>query len=178
MNDRPVIEGKAAELRQAFDRSFASPPSDAAAEVDDLLTIRVAGDPYAIRLRDIAGVVSGRRIVPVPSATPDLLGLAGIRGGVVPVFGLGSILGYGATDAPGWMVLCGVEDAIAIAFSALGGYVRLPRASFHADEQMRGTGRFLQDVVTTTDGICAVISVPTIVASIRNRLGTHQPARE
>src|ERR1039458_9829099 len=57
---------------------------------DDLL-----GNPYAIRLRDIAGIVAGPKVAPVPAVTLDLLGLAGIRGGVVPVFGLASILGYG-----------------------------------------------------------------------------------
>jgi chemotaxis signal transduction protein len=95
MNETPLVESKAAELRQAFDLSFALPPPPASQEVEDLLTIRVAGDPYAIRLGDIAGMVAGRKVVPVPAVTLDLLGLAGIRGGVVPVFGLASILGYG-----------------------------------------------------------------------------------
>ena len=57
MNQRvkDSIDGnKAAQLRQDFDRTFALPPSLAAPEVEDLLAIRVAGDPYAIRLLDIA----------------------------------------------------------------------------------------------------------------------------
>ena len=77
------IEGnKAAQLRAAFDCTFALPPSLASPEFEDLLTIRVVGDPYAIRLGDIAEVVTDRSIVPVPAVTPDLLGLAGIRGGI------------------------------------------------------------------------------------------------
>ena len=79
MNQIPAVESKAAELRQAFDLSFALPPPQELVEVEDLLTIRVAGDPYAIRLRDIAGMVAGRKVVPVPAVTPDLLGLAGSR---------------------------------------------------------------------------------------------------
>ena len=73
------VDTRPATLRQAFDRSFALPPSQASQEVEDLLTIRVAGDPYAILLRDIAGMVTGPRVVPVPAVTPDLLGLAGSR---------------------------------------------------------------------------------------------------
>src|ERR1039458_7695948 len=95
MNEPQLVESKAAALRQAFDQSFALPPPPASQEVEDLLAIRVAGNPYAIRLRDIAGIVAGRKVVPVPAVRLDLLGLAGIRGGVVPVFGLASILGYG-----------------------------------------------------------------------------------
>jgi purine-binding chemotaxis protein CheW len=128
MNETPMIENKAAELRQAFDLSFALPPPQASQEVEDLLTIRVAGDPYAIRLCDIAGMVTGRKVVPLPAATLDLLGLAGIRGGIVPVFGLSSILRY--------------------------------------------------QVASTDVGVRAVISIPLVLATIRNRIGHHRPAKE
>ena len=84
---------KADQLRQAFDRSFAMPPSMSSPEDEDLLMIRVAGDPYAIHLLDIAEIVTDRRVVSIPAVTPHLLGLAGIHGSIVPVFGLASILG-------------------------------------------------------------------------------------
>jgi chemotaxis signal transduction protein len=179
MNETPVVESKAAEFRQAFDLSFALPPPQAAHEVEDLLTIRVAGDPYAIRLRDIAGMVAGRRVVPVPAVTLDLLGLAGIRGGVVPVFGLASILGYGqAPGSPRWMILCGAEEPIALAFSDFEGYLRLPKSSLHADENLRATRQCVNQVASTDAGVRAVISIPLVVATIRNRIGHNRPAKE
>ncbi len=177
------IEGnKAAQLRQAFDRTFALPPSQASPEVEDLLTIRVAGDPYAIRLLDIAGIVTGRRVVSVPAVTPDLLGLAGIRGGIVPVFGLSSILGYGPDPgSPRWMILCGSEEPIALAFSDFEGYLRLPMSALHADESFRATRehvKYVNQVATTPDGVRAVISIPLIMATIRNRISQHRPTKE
>lgn len=177
------IEGnKAAQLRQAFDRTFALPPSLASPEVEDLLTIRVAGDPYAIRLLDIAGIVTGRRVVSVPAVTPDLLGLAGIHGGVVPVFGLSSILGYGPDPgSPRWMILCGSEEPIALAFSDFEGYLRLPTSALHADENFRATRehvKYVTQVATTPDGVRAVISVPLIMAAIRNRISQHRSTKE
>jgi purine-binding chemotaxis protein CheW len=179
MNETPVVESKAAELRQAFDLSFALPPPQASQEVEDLLTIRVAGDPYAIRLREIAGMVAGRRVVPVPSVTLDLLGLAGIRGGVVSVFGLASILGYGqAPGSPRWMILCGVEEPIALAFSDFEGYLRLPKSSLHADENLRTTRQYVNQVASTEAGARAVISIPLVVATIRNRTGHKRLAKE
>ena len=181
LNDN--IEGnKVAQLRQAFDRTFALPPSLASPEVEDLLTIRVAGDPYAIRLLDIAGIVTGRRVVSVPAVTPDLLGLAGIHGGIVPVFRLSSILGYG-TD-PGslrWMILCGSEEPFALAFSDFEGYLRLPTSALHADENFRATRehvKYVNQVATTPDGVRAVISIPLIMATIRNRISQHRPTKE
>jgi purine-binding chemotaxis protein CheW len=179
MNETRVAESKAAELRQAFDLSFALPPPQASQEVEDLLTIRVAGDPYAIRLRDIAGMVAGRRVVPVPAVTLDLLGLAGIRGGVVPVFGLASILGYGqAPGSPRWMILCGAEEPIALAFSDFEGYLRLPKSSLHADENLRTARQYVDQVASTEAGARAVISIPLVVATIRNRIGHNRPAKE
>ena len=181
MNQAP-IDSKSAKLRQAFDHSFALPPSQASPEVEDLLTIRLAGDPYAIHLRDIAGMVAGRRVVPVPAVTPDLLGLAGIRGGIVPVFGLASILGYGpAPGSPRWMILCGTEEPIALAFSDFEGYLRLPTSALHADENFRATRqhvKYVNQVASTQGGVRAVISIPLIVATIRNRIGHHRPAKE
>ena len=179
MNEIPVVESKAAELRQAFDLSFALPPPQASQEVEDLLTIRVAGDAYAIRLRDIAGIVAGRRVVPVPAVTLDLLGLAGIRGDVVSVFGLASILGYGqAPGSPRWMILCGAEEPIALAFSDFEGYLRLPKRSLHADENLRATRPYVNQVASTETEARAVIGIPLIVATIRNRIGHHRLAKE
>lgn len=179
MNEIPVVESEAVELRQAFDLSFALPPPQASQEVEDLLTIRVAGDPYAIRLRDIAGIVAGRRVVPVPAVTLDLLGLAGIRGDVISVFGLASILGYGqAPGSPRWMILCGAEEPIALAFSDFEGYLRLPKSSLHADENLRTTRQYVNQVASTDAGTRAVISIPLVVATIRNRTGHNRLAKE
>jgi len=177
------IEGnKAVQLRQAFDRTFALPPSLASPEVEDLLTIRVAGDPYAIRLLDIAEIVTGHRVVSVPAVTPDLLGLAGIRGGIVPVFGLSSILGYGPdSGSPRWMILCGSEEPIALAFAEFEGYLRLPASALHADENFRATHehvKYVNQVASTPDGVRAVISIPLIMATIRNRISQHRPTKE
>jgi purine-binding chemotaxis protein CheW len=179
MNEISVVESKAAELRQAFDLSFALPPPQASQEFEDLLAIRVAGDPYAIRLSDIVGIVAGRRVIPVPTVTLDLLGLAGLRGDVVSVFGLASILGYGqAPGSPRWMILCGAEEPIALAFSDFEGYLRLPKSSLHADENLRTTRQYVNQVASTEDGARAVISIPLVVATIRNRTGHNRPAKE
>ena len=181
LNDS-IEDNMAAQLRQAFDRTFALPPSGVSPEAEDLLTIRVAGDPYAIRLLDIAEIVTERRVISVPAVTPDLLGLAGIRGGIVPVFGLSSILGYGPDPGPPrWMIICGAEEPIALAFSDFEGYLRLPSSALHADENFRATRehmKYVNQVASTPDGVRAVISMPLIMATIRNRISRHRPTKE
>ena len=173
---------KAAQLRHAFDGMFALPPSPATPENEDLLMIRVAGDPFAIRLGDIAEIVTDRSIVAVPAVTPDLLGLAGIHGGIVPVFGLSSILGYGPDPgSPCWMILCGAEEPIALAFSDFEGYLRLPASALHADENVRAPReqvKYVNQVASTPNGARAVISMALIMATIRNRISQHRPTKE
>lgn len=179
MKATTVLDRTAANLRLEFDRSFTLPPASAAEEVEDLLAIRVAGDPYVIRLREISGMMAGRTVVPVPAATPDLLGLTGIRGGVVPVFGLASILGYAqGSGEPRWMILCGAEDPLALAFSDFEGFLRLPKSSVHADESLRVTRHHVSEVASTEAGVRPVIGVSLVVAALRNRSGPRRPAKE
>jgi purine-binding chemotaxis protein CheW len=170
------IDQNVAELKRRFDQSFALPPGKLAEAVEDFIKIRVAGDPYAIRLREITEMVAKRAIVSLPAAAPHLLGLAGIRGGIVPVFGLASILGYRSDfDAPGWMVLTGDDEPIALAFSDFDRYLRLSASAIHADETHAAVHQSVREVASTDAGVCAVISIPLIVATIRDRTGHDRP---
>ena len=60
-------------LRSEFDQSFArvrQPPQVAGT---DYLLIRVAGEPYALRLGEVSALEADRAITPVPSEAPALL---------------------------------------------------------------------------------------------------------
>lgn len=164
------FESRASALRGAFDQSFAAPPPQATGEIENLLIIRVAEDPYAIRLHDIAGVVARRKIVPIPGGAPDLLGAATVREGIVPVFALAMLLGYPATGGtPTWMVLCRSPEAIAVGFAELEGYVQLPRSAIHLDDSLRPARQHVKEVARIHGGFRPVISLPLVVATIRNR---------
>ena len=133
---------------------------------------RIAGDPYAIRLRDIAGIVAARAIVSVPSAAPDFLGLVGIRGDIVPVFELSSILGYGnEADSVSWTLLCGAPETIALGFSELEGFLRLSKTHLHADQHREGARQYAHEIATTDAGDRPLIAIALVVAAIRNRPG-------
>lgn len=176
MSDPPAESAKAAELRRHFDASFALALTASSPDLEDVLLVRVGGDGYALRLRELAGLVARRPIVPVPSPAPGLLGLAGIRGEIVPVFGLSSLLGYGDdAQTPPWLVLSAAPGSLAFGFSAFEGFVRLPRASLHAAEGVAAARPYLAELVSTDAGPRAVIAVPLLVSTIRNRLGPDRP---
>ena len=170
---------QAAALRKEFDRSFAQPPPGAAADHADLLAIRIGGDSYALLLENIQGIVARQKIVPVPSAAPHLLGLLGIRGGIVPVFGLPSIMGYESENgALPWIVLCGTEDPIALAFAEFEGYLRLAKSALHTAAASGRARQFAKAIASTNDGARIVIDLPSIVAIIKDRSGRQGLPKE
>lgn len=168
------IEDQARALREAFDTSFSLPRLAGATGAEDLLAIRVGGDAYAMRLRDIGGIVARPTVMPVPAAAPGVLGIAGVRGEIVPVYRLADFLGYvDDPDQSAWMALCSGEQAVALCFSQLEGLLRLPTAALHPGGDRLTAhaprGAYLTELATTETGARPIVAVPLIVAAIRDR---------
>jgi chemotaxis signal transduction protein len=127
------LDERAAGLKAAFDGTFARSPQPLETATEDLLAIRTRGDPYALRVRELTALLVNRKIVPVPSPRPELLGVAGLRGALVPVYCLSSLLGYGANGAATrWLAVCGRTQSVGLAFDELESFLRLPRPTLHA----------------------------------------------
>jgi len=124
------LSATATELRRSFDQAFAEAPRVADATAEDILAIRLGGNPYALRLSDIAGLHCDRKVVPVPSPVPALLGVASLRGVIAPIYDLGALLGYAPVTGPRWFALARGDKAIGLAFAIFEAHLRLPRASF------------------------------------------------
>ncbi|UQA60743.1 chemotaxis protein CheW [Polyangium aurulentum] len=128
------FEEHLAELRRAFDASFAAPARASEAEGELFLLIRAGGERFAVRLGDIAGVHECRKIVPLPGGMPTLAGLAGIRGRLYAVHVLSALLGI---DTPGepiqWLLIAGAEEPLAFGVEAIEACVEV------AADQLRPT---------------------------------------
>jgi chemotaxis signal transduction protein len=172
--------GKAAELRNAFDRARAIPFSSQAVErMESLIGVRICGDSYAIRVSEISGLANARKIVELPSAIPELLGVAGVRGVLVPVYSLSALLGYNAEAVQGrWLVLCGTEEPIGLAFNDFEGYVTVPSAQVYAAAQNDVARTHAKHVVRTAQMVRAVVSIPLIRELIQARCGTKDESKE
>src|SRR5258708_35401527 len=95
MSNISTLDNVAAGLRDTFDRSYTLRPASAGIEqTENLLVIRMAGDPYALRVGEISGLTNTNQIVPLPGRIPELLGIAGIPGGLISVYSLPTLLGY------------------------------------------------------------------------------------
>lgn len=113
----------AAELREAFDRSFGDAHVESPLQ-QDLLAIQVAGLPHALRASEIDGLFVDRIVTPLPSRQPGLIGIASFRAVVLPVFDLAILLGHPASGTPRWTVVAG-RGSFALAFDTFDAYLRM-----------------------------------------------------
>jgi chemotaxis signal transduction protein len=158
---------RALEMRATFDRSFAEPPRTEEAPLRDFLGVRVGTDPYAIRLADISGLFADRPVTPLASDDPTFLGIAGVRGAVVPVYDLGAFLGYPPGAARRWLLLIG-RAALGLAFEAFEGHLRLPQAALAAQVGEGRSGVFVQEVLHAVGSVRPIVQVAAILQAIEH----------
>jgi purine-binding chemotaxis protein CheW len=165
------LEGKVAEMRGLFDESFAVALREQVTAPEPMLAITVEGEPFALRVREIDGLaVSKEKIVPVPSRVPELLGLTGVRGVVVPVFSLARLLGFDSERGQMlWLVFCGERHSpIALAFEGMERQFEVASGEIFARQEAHGS-RYVSATVGEGATLRGVISVPALVASIKAR---------
>ena len=147
--DDQGLGARVAALREAFDRRFAVPVEPPQADAIDLLAIRVGGHPYAFDLAELSGLTRARAIVPLPSRRAELLGVAGIRGGLWPVYDLPRALGHETGPGPlPWLAQCAGAAPLALAFERVDGLLRVPRADLArlgAEVERRHVSGFVRD---------------------------------
>ena len=161
------LEQRLLGFREAFDRAFALAPATAVEMLDDLLAIRVAGDPYALRMRDLTGLVASGKIVPLPSPRPELLGVAGIRGSLVTIYSLASLLGYGADgQRTSWVALAGTPQRVGLGFDDFEGFLRVQAADVHGADPAARAGPHLGEVVRVRNVSHRIVDIPSTLAAI------------
>jgi purine-binding chemotaxis protein CheW len=161
---------RARALRELFDRGFAEPASDRAGESTDFLAVRVNGDPYALRLSELLGLVADKRIVKTPSRSDALLGLAGFRGAITPVFDLARLLGYPPADTPRWLALTRDGALIGLAFELFEAHLRVTDEALvegAADERPGLRGAVCERELTRP-----ILHFPTLLTLIEHAPGS------
>jgi hypothetical protein len=144
-------------LQQAFDRGFADAPAPATA-VADLLVVRVGDAATVLVQSQIAALHAGIRIMAMPSRCRELLGIANVRGAIVPVYDLRLALGHDAGGAPRWLVVATGSRA-ALAFDAFERHARTP--AFAHDQ--------LPPTVEIAGAVYPVVDVAVVLKRIAGR---------
>lgn len=153
------------QLRRAFDDSFAEPVADGQAVLERFLAIGTGGGDHAVRLQEISGIYTGRKIVPVPSTVPELAGLVGLRGALVPVYSLDLLLGEaGDGEAPRWLVVAG---GVGFCFARFDGYVQSAPEDLLVGIDARGAR---QEALRVAGKARPIVGLDAIVERIRARV--------
>jgi purine-binding chemotaxis protein CheW len=165
------LEVKIAEMRRLFDESFAVALPEQVTAQEPMLAITLEGERFALRMLEIIGLsLSTEKIVPVPSRVPELLGLTGIRGVVVPVFSLARLLGFDSERDPAlWLVFCGERQSpIALALAGMEGQFEAAETEVFGRQEGAGH-RYVNGTVCEGTTLRGVISIPSLVGYIKSR---------
>jgi len=155
---------RATVLRREFDRSFIEPAHVDVADKEDLLAIRLAAQDFAIRLSEIVGLFADKKITPIPSLNAGLLGVAGFRGAIVPVYDLQSLLGLGSSRMSRWLVVA-AGLPVAFTFEAFEGWLRvLPHAMTPNKSHVKHT--FTRDFVRAENVLRPVIQLSSVLDAL------------
>jgi chemotaxis signal transduction protein len=161
-----------AELRLDFDAAFARAPAAAQPPSLDLLRIRVALRSLCLRLSEIVTVQRDFSIAMVPSPSPALRGLVGLRGKVLPVYDLAWLLGLGKCDAPRWLVDLRTPTPCALAFDAFEAQLRVAESQL-AKADAREPSRLFTGTVSTADGALPLLDSSAIHAELTHARRTN-----
>jgi chemotaxis signal transduction protein len=161
------VELLAAELRSEFDRSFARAYPTPPPPQQDLLAVRVADHDYMVSLDEVLSIHADRKVVPLPTLRPALLGLVGVRGSILPVYDLRQLLGYPkGTVAPRWLISVRAPGPFTVAFERLDGHLRLPRAQLLAPTVSGTETAFIRGSVTTESGPRPLLDLAALFAVV------------
>ncbi len=158
---------RAEELRRVFDRSFAESVIEEAQQ-EDFLAIGVGNDPYVVRLNEIATLLADRPITRLPSPVPELLGIVGCRGAIVPVYDLRALLGYSAEGTPRWLMIAAAEP-VALAFDTFDGHLRLPRETREPEGRVEPTRQHVREVVRAGGVVRPIVRLASVVETIKRK---------
>lgn len=168
---------RAAVLRATFDRSFAEFAQLEMASVEDLLVVRVGGDVVAIRMSEIAGLYVGKQVMRVPGGDPALLGIAGFRGTIQPVYCIATLLGHPVVASPRWLVTA-TAAPIALAFDGFEHHLRVAAETIRSRELNAKDHPYARGFVPIQQIVRPILHLPSILDEIRTQRSAVTPGED
>lgn len=159
-------------LRQAFDQTFAQAIDTSAPLMADVLLIRLGGQVHALRLGDAMHLHPMMAVTSVQGPLPELLGVEGFRGDVLPVYDLRLIMGTPATSPAQWCVVAR-HLPVALAFDGFERHLRCPAdtLSVNADNNV-AMQRHLDGWLRTPQGTWPIVDVAAVLRWIQSATRT------
>jgi chemotaxis signal transduction protein len=127
MSCGPDLAERLESLREEFDRSFACRAPGAPGARTRFIAIRVGKQTLALRLEQVASVGLTPKLTYLPGSVPGFVGLAAVRGRLVAVYSLASLLSVAPDgEAERWIAYSSRDPSVGLTFGALEGHLLLP----------------------------------------------------
>lgn len=167
MSPRKIaLSRRANELRHEFDRAFALPQVLAREAAIDLLAVRFCANRHAIRLSEIAGLYTDKKITRVPGSNAAMIGIAGFRGTIAPVYDFASLMGYPRSQTPRCMIVT-AADPVALAFDVFDGQLRVSSESIRPRHSDDITHSYVRDLVQYGSDLISIIDLGSLMTAIK-----------
>jgi chemotaxis signal transduction protein len=166
MDDRSRLTTRAAALRSRFDLAFAEPAQLDITPMVDLLAVRVGVDVFGIRLCEIAGLYVGKKVTRVPGGDAALIGIAGFRGTIHPVYGFATLLGRPAEVTPRWLVIAAAAP-VALAFDGFERHVRVASDTIRPRDVNAKDHLYARDFAPVLQVVRPILHLPSILDAIK-----------
>ena len=153
-----------------------SEPSHVNTQAVALMLVRVDGRWFGLDTRMVQEVVAKGAVTRVPTAARHVLGVAGLRGGVVPVISLQQMIGIGgsattelATTRPRLVVVRVGDCEVALVVDEIRGIIDGPAAVATATAPSAGQPAFLRQEFGWQGKLVCVLDVPELIATAAGR---------
>ncbi|HKB51971.1 MAG TPA: chemotaxis protein CheW [Solirubrobacterales bacterium] len=125
--------------------------------------VRVAGEHYALPVEQVLEVADLGEIAPVPGSPPEIAGVRNLRGQVIPVIGLATMLGLSGDEPSRVVVAESGELRAGLVVDEVLDVGELPPAS----EQVESN--YLLGACLADGELVGVLDVEAVLASIGSR---------
>ena len=132
----------------------------------EFVVFELGGERFGIELRQVREVAVLPAVTPVPSMPPWLLGVANLRGEVVPVVSLARAIGAQAADGDKMIVVDVASRPVGVVVAGVPRIERVdPSAIEPAPELVAARLKrdFIRGVVNESDGIVILLDLSAIV---------------
>jgi chemotaxis signal transduction protein len=122
-----------------------------------------------VRLADVSGLFTDKRVTWLPGPTAALRGIAGLRGTILPVYDLGLLLGYPRATAPRWLLVTAVTP-VGLAFDGFDGHLSVRPDEIVPEARPEAAERHVREILPGEAGR-GIIDLASVVAAIGNLSG-------
>ncbi len=158
-----------AQMRQSFDQSFAEKPQPETTPGEPYILIGVSKARLAIKTSEVLSIESHKPVLSLPGHSNFFIGLTGIKGKLIPLYNLKSILGHESErkdELCHWLAVVGGTSPLALAFQNFEGSVRIPESDvFMPSEKQRNT----REAFRLASQVISVLDIQSLISEISPR---------